>query len=214
MTEFKLVITNLNRKDWCAPVKTSPEILGRGPLAEIRIPTDYQTVSRRHAKVWHDHGGVWICDLKSTCGTWVNGVRIVPGRPVRVASGDRILLGKLELLLMDPAETSGIAFIDSQSPDQGENTVSFKPIRCTGDTHEINMISTLSNAERDVLLWVSRGYTTPEEICKQIKRSPHTVRTQLNSIFKKLAVHSRDELVGYLLRTTRRDPAADSANSR
>ena len=58
----------------------------------------------------------------------------------------------------------------------------------------------LSQAELDVVLWMSRGFTDPDEIAEKLFRSPHTVRTHLGTIFSKLGVHSRDQLLSCLLR--------------
>lgn len=51
-----------------------PAIIGRDPEAEI--PVDESGVSRRHARVEHNHGTPWLIDLESTNGTFVNGKRV------------------------------------------------------------------------------------------------------------------------------------------
>src|SRR5262245_29100078 len=58
---------------------------GLGRSAENSIPLHEDTVSRRHAKVSVDaNGTVRLTDLGSTNGTFVNGGRLPPNRPVRV----------------------------------------------------------------------------------------------------------------------------------
>jgi LuxR family maltose regulon positive regulatory protein len=59
------------------------------------------------------------------------------------------------------------------------------------------LLAELSRAELEIVLWMTRGYTTDGEIGKLLYRSPHTVRTQVSSIFNKLGIHSRAELVGW-----------------
>ncbi len=195
-----LLITNVPRSEWYAAVSSTPQIIGRNANADIKTPQSHRTVSRNHAKIWSNHMGAWIADLKSTCGTRVNGLGIPRESDARIVIGDRICLGKLELTLIDNEDSSGFINPVVRPAESRQETLSFKPPELPATNPEIDLCATLSNAERQVLLWVSRGYTTPSEIGEQLKRSPHTVRTQLNSIFKKLGVHSRDELVGYLLR--------------
>jgi diguanylate cyclase (GGDEF)-like protein len=64
------------------------------------------TVSRRHALVSIDtRGEVYLCDLGSTNGSFVNGKRIGSNRPVRLQDGDRFQLGTsvvLKLVRLDP----------------------------------------------------------------------------------------------------------------
>ncbi|MEQ1903961.1 MAG: LuxR C-terminal-related transcriptional regulator, partial [Pirellulaceae bacterium] len=58
----------------------------------------------------------------------------------------------------------------------------------------------LSNAEREIVIWMMRGIVEETDIAHRIFRSPNTVRTHLNSIFRKLNVHSRHELIAKILR--------------
>jgi len=62
---------------------------------------------------------------------------------------------------------------------------------------------TLTPAELDVLLWICRGYVSDKDLGRVLERSPHTVRTHVASIFKKLKVTSRAELVSWLKRAGR-----------
>ena len=52
-------------------------------------------VSARHARVEAQRDGVWILDLGSTNGTWVNGERM-DGRH-RLRDGDTVRIGETEL---------------------------------------------------------------------------------------------------------------------
>ncbi len=55
-----------------------------------------ELVSRKHAKFILDGntGEIYIVDLNSTNGTFVNGQRLNPGEKVKVSKGDEILFGK------------------------------------------------------------------------------------------------------------------------
>ncbi|HEY3790012.1 MAG TPA: HD domain-containing phosphohydrolase [Urbifossiella sp.] len=57
----------------------STNLLRAGRLASLEIVLDDSSVSRRHAEVRFGNEGWYVRDLKSTNGTYVNGVRIGPG---------------------------------------------------------------------------------------------------------------------------------------
>lgn len=59
---------------------------------------DNKVLSRQHAEIWADRQGkVWICDVKSSNGTFVNGSRLSPenrqSEPHELQSGDHLELG-------------------------------------------------------------------------------------------------------------------------
>jgi len=100
---------------------TLPCVIGRGSKADLSLADT--TVSYRHAMVENIGGRVWISDLGSTNGVYVNGVRIHDKTPLN--AGDAIRLGEQILVfsareeelpdytvilpLLDPAQ--------DQSPD-------------------------------------------------------------------------------------------------
>ncbi len=55
-------------------------------------------VSRQHACLLHKSEGWFIEDLQSTNGTFVNEVRLLPKRPVRLRSGDLVRFGQMTLV--------------------------------------------------------------------------------------------------------------------
>jgi DNA-binding CsgD family transcriptional regulator len=196
-----LKMTNTPAEDWSARLSEVPRSIGRGMDAGITIPSQFRSVSRKHAKVWYERQCCWISDLNSTYGTWVNGVRLIPERSIKIHHSDRISLGSLELTLIDENQINTNAMLDDLEPGQDtDDTIRLmKGVRSLPDPRLLDL-PTLSHSERDVVLWAARGLTRPEDIGKMLHRSPNTVRTQFNSIFQKLGVHSRDELVGFLLR--------------
>lgn len=60
--------------------------IGRGPTSEISLP-EVLSISRQHARVHYRGSRVWIEDVGSTNGTYVNG-RLIDG-PAALRSGDR-----------------------------------------------------------------------------------------------------------------------------
>ena len=69
-------------------------VIGRGKRCDVRL-TD-EGVSRSHARIRADAGGLWLEDLGSRNGTFCNG-RKVEG-PTRLADGDKIQVGRTTIL--------------------------------------------------------------------------------------------------------------------
>ena len=187
-----LVLKNIPQREWSFPIGERRKIVGRSRSAHIVIDKQFRTVSRRHAEIWRDRHGICLRDLGSTCGTKVNGVWIDHAERVAVEIGDTIWLGGAVMEVVDAVDE--LAFFPPQSTEGlGTNNP-------TGMAIGSMAVRELSAAEMDVLLWMSRGYESNFDIGKKLKRSPHTVRTQIGSIFKKLHVHSKSELMGWILR--------------
>jgi predicted RNA-binding Zn-ribbon protein involved in translation (DUF1610 family) len=75
--------------------------VGRSLSAHIRF--DDPTVSRRHALVHRDRGGVRLLDDRSLNGVFVNGDRI---EMRQLEDGDRITIGRFELYFMSLTGTA------------------------------------------------------------------------------------------------------------
>jgi hypothetical protein len=68
--------------------------IGRGGQNDIALDGD-EFASARHARFEPRRDGVWLQDLGSTNGTYVNGTRI--DRPRRLSSGDVVRVGETDL---------------------------------------------------------------------------------------------------------------------
>ncbi len=188
-----VVITNTPFSEWSHRIEERRQLIGRGLEAEIKSPSSYKTVSRRHAEVWSDHHGQWIHDVGSRLGTRVNGVSIVGMSQASMVVGDRIRLGQLQLEVVEHV---------SQPSAMGNGEPNGQSLKLTqtmelseGDSPHSDQ---LTPAEREVVLWICRGSVDDEAIGEKLHRSPHTVRTQVASIFQKLGVHSRGEILNYV----------------
>jgi hypothetical protein len=73
---------------------SSAVTIGRGGQNTVSIDGD-EFASSRHARVEPRRDGVWVNDLGSTNGTFVNGVRI--DRPRKLVNGDVVRTGETEL---------------------------------------------------------------------------------------------------------------------
>jgi diguanylate cyclase (GGDEF)-like protein len=68
-------------------------VVGRGADADVRMVED--KMSRRHFRIWSEHGVTYLEDLGSTNGTYVNGQRI---RRHALNDGDKIQVGETTIL--------------------------------------------------------------------------------------------------------------------
>jgi hypothetical protein len=68
--------------------------IGRGGPNEVRLDGD-DFASAQHARVEPRRDGVWIEDVGSTNGTFVNGVRLSRAR--KLAAGDLVRVGETDL---------------------------------------------------------------------------------------------------------------------
>jgi len=66
------------------------KIVGRSADCEIVIIDPENRVSRRHAQVSAHQGKIYIRDLKSLNGTYVNGKKIEPEKDVLISASDRV----------------------------------------------------------------------------------------------------------------------------
>lgn len=73
-----------------------PTVAGRGPESSLQLDGD-DFASAQHALIAPRVDGVWVEDLRSTNGTFVNGARVTSERLLR--PGDVLRLGQTELRL-------------------------------------------------------------------------------------------------------------------
>ena len=71
-----------------------PLTVGRGAQNDVSIDGD-EFASARHVRIEPRRDGVWVSDVGSTNGTYVNGVQI--DRPRKLAQGDVVRVGETEL---------------------------------------------------------------------------------------------------------------------
>ena len=75
-------------------VDSAPLTVGRTSQNDVAIDGD-EFASARHVRFEPRRDGVWVHDLGSTNGTYVNGVRI--DRPRKLVDGDVVRVGETEL---------------------------------------------------------------------------------------------------------------------
>jgi hypothetical protein len=81
----------------------SAEITTQEPLIDLtKLDALELGVSRVHAMIRKTKSGYQIIDLDSSNGTWLENQRLVPQRPYQLDSGDRIRIGRLNMLAFFP----------------------------------------------------------------------------------------------------------------
>jgi pSer/pThr/pTyr-binding forkhead associated (FHA) protein len=75
-------------------LNSSQLTVGRGRQNDVALAGD-EYASARHARFEPRQDGVWVQDLGSTNGTYLNGARLE--RPHRLASGDVVRVGETDL---------------------------------------------------------------------------------------------------------------------
>jgi pSer/pThr/pTyr-binding forkhead associated (FHA) protein len=92
----KLVVLKSSalEKGFTRTLDSAPVVVGRTPECDLRLEQD-EFASARHARFEPRRDGVWVEDVGSTNGTFVNGVRV--GHPRRLAPGDVVRIGETDL---------------------------------------------------------------------------------------------------------------------
>ncbi|MDB5342814.1 MAG: Adenylate cyclase, class 3 [Schlesneria sp.] len=195
-----LMMTNVPPGNWLRAIYSIPQLVGRSFENEIVIPKTHLTVSRRHLRIWSNGDAILARDLDSTGGTRLNGVLLTPNCDTQVVFGDRLALADVELIVVSPdAEILQHAFTEIDTSSETASSIILAGTE-KGASLDARRLRQLSPAELQISFWVSRGLTSCKEIAAQLFRSPHTIRTQMNSIYRKLHVHSREELLAWLKR--------------
>jgi pSer/pThr/pTyr-binding forkhead associated (FHA) protein len=92
---FEISVRKEGVPDRHFPLHEGTFAVGRSGACEICIPVS--SISRKHAAVTLREDTVWVEDLDSLNGTYINGTRIA--EPTRLTPGEVVSLGELELRL-------------------------------------------------------------------------------------------------------------------
>lgn len=71
----------LHRPDGRVALRTNRVLIGRSRSCDVKL--DESAVSRRHALLWREASGIWLADLGSSNGTFLNGQSVDDAVPVQ-----------------------------------------------------------------------------------------------------------------------------------
>ncbi len=109
-TRFELRFASGERAGERVALQPGRHVIGRGPGSALRLA--HASVSAAHARLEIEDDGVRVVDLESTNGTRVGGRRV---ESARLAHGDRLHVGNVELVLVDRRFEERLAAPDDAS---------------------------------------------------------------------------------------------------
>lgn len=176
-------------------VLTSSVVLGRSAVCDLQIDDD--SVSRRHAFLRLDRDSIWVDDLSSRNGTWVNGVQITSAK--RLAHGDRIGVGTCEFQLLAAVALDGSRVTQPVVPlvNDSDNK-SVAPADGASGIPGRPSLSALSPRERAVFPLLASGLSQ-REIASQCGVTVKTIETYRTRIGHKLGLSTRAEFIRFAL---------------
>ena len=93
-------------------------VVGRVPPADVTVRD--RSLSRQHATVELLEGEVWIEDLRSTNGTWVNGERI---ERIRLEAGAELALGTVRRALREGGVAGAVRLLAAPRYEASETII-------------------------------------------------------------------------------------------
>jgi serine phosphatase RsbU (regulator of sigma subunit)/pSer/pThr/pTyr-binding forkhead associated (FHA) protein len=181
--------------DSVAEINRQRLTIGRSARNDLCLEDPF--ASRLHAEVRQRDDGIWVSDLGSANGTYLNGQRLTS--PARLRNGDRVRIGETEIEFSDRADTaparaqtsilyaephvvtpSPEATITAESRHSASNLLS--ALDSTQKTQVGTAISSLALEQRDVLALISRVSLT---LLSPLSLS-ETLHHVLDSIFEAL----------------------------
>jgi predicted component of type VI protein secretion system len=111
-----MLIIRLEAKDGTTrdcPLTEMPATFGR--LGRSTVKIEDSSVSREHARLFASEGKLFIADLNSSNGTFVNGTRV---SRAEVKPGDTIRIGRVEMTLSETAEPTSTGATAIPEPEE------------------------------------------------------------------------------------------------
>jgi len=162
-----------NEGRYSVPIDKDPFLIGRKQDCHLILPG--KDVSRTHAKIYSRGVFLFIKDLTSTNGTYINTIKI--HEETRLKSGDIIQFGSIEFK------------IRQIEPEIEEHTATFNANAPAKEQFFFTYYN-FTPREQEIFFLVIEGKTT-KEIADALYISPGTAKNHVLSIFKKTKVHSR-----------------------
>jgi CheY-like chemotaxis protein/pSer/pThr/pTyr-binding forkhead associated (FHA) protein len=122
MTDSNLWVVELTGPEMSQPLKLrleKPLVIGRSVVGETRQPdvdlspfgAEKFGVSRQHVKIFSDDSHIYVTDLESGNGTFLNKDRLKPMQAYAITHDDHLMLGRMGLdfkVIISPSHSGGL----------------------------------------------------------------------------------------------------------
>jgi DNA-binding winged helix-turn-helix (wHTH) protein len=125
----RFLIQEGDRAGKAVALDSFPFTIGRA--RDCNYVLDYTEISRLHAQCYSDHLNIFLEDMGSTNGTFVNGRRLDPGEAYRLRAGDMVRFAQICTWIFDDPAT----------------TMQIDPIRLTGLELDPDVAQVIVNSE-------------------------------------------------------------------
>ena len=159
-------------------IEADEAVLGRRDGSDLQLSDPH--VSRAHAVVRKQSGAIWVEDLGSTGGTFVNDVQVHGAHAMK--HGDVIKFGTIETRFEDRGS--------QMSRDDDTQMI---------ELPEIEEKPILSPRQREVLTYLRDGLTNPE-IAVKLGVTERTVKAHCQEVFDRLGARNRTAAVAAAMR--------------
>ncbi|CAN5899713.1 hypothetical protein BH23ACT8_BH23ACT8_06170 [soil metagenome] len=153
-------------------------VLGRRDGSDLQLSDPH--VSRAHAVVRKQSGAIWVEDLGSTGGTFVNGGQVQGAHALK--HGDVVRFGTVETRFED---RSSLMSADDETQMIELPEAEDKPV--------------LSPRQQEVLAYLKEGLTNPE-IAVRLGVTERTVKAHCQEVFDRLGARNRTAAVSAAMR--------------
>jgi pSer/pThr/pTyr-binding forkhead associated (FHA) protein len=185
----KLIVASGKSAGRSIAIKRNRLLIGRAEECDVRPLSE--DVSRRHCEVIVGPAEVWVADLGSRNGTFVNGQRI--GEKTKVADGDIVRVGALELKVscVDPATKAGTEddvsrwLVADEKPAGMFDTTQTMPLEPAAESPKPTAAPVSADASA-----ITRGPVAVGDALKAAKSAPASLPTAATN--KKKSDSSRD----------------------
>jgi DNA-binding CsgD family transcriptional regulator len=167
---------------WAYPVGEESVLIGREKGCHVRLV--HPMVSGRHCELWSEKKKLWVRDLKSTQGTYVNGSRI---QQRHLAFGDLLQVGPLVAHVVRSLAEGEKVFGGGMEEDVPGAGAPSPPLLL------------LSPVEHEIVRLLVEGHSE-KEVGTCLHLGQHSVHSHVKRIYQRLGISSRAELVSWYLR--------------
>ncbi len=159
---------------WTIPIRDPRFLIGRS--AECSLILDSMEVSRRHASINTAEGSLYINDLGSQNGTFLNGAALDSTRPLE--NRDILKIGNHEFMVCE-TEKKRVEAVQTIVEEACSNSFAAR--------------FGLSAREEEILYLLIHG-DSMQEIARKLYISPGTAKNHVLKIYKKTDCHSKIEI--------------------